>query len=287
MGDIIVVGKGPAGISAAIYAKRAGLSVTVIGKNAGALDRADLVENYYGFEAPIGGKSLVEQGIRQAQRLGIPVVSDEVVGLGYDGDYRVKTASGEELSSKSLVLCTGAGRETPKIEGFDRFAGKGISYCAVCDAFFYRGRDVAVLGCCDYALSEALELLPIARSVTLVTNGETPIAAIPPEIRVITQKITKIEGEEMVESLTFEDGESLPISGLFVAMGVAGSSDLAKKLGAETKGRQIVVSATMETTIPGLFAAGDCTGGLYQIAKAVHEGAVAGTGAVKFVRKSK
>ena len=144
-----------------------------------------------------------------------------------------------------------------------------------------------VLGCCDYARHEAAELLPVVKSVTLLTNGASPITMFPPEIRIITGAIEALEGEERLERVRFVNGEALDVAGLFVAIGVAGSSDLAKKLGAQTEGLRIVVDENMATTIPGLYAAGDCTGGMMQVSKAVYEGAKAGTEAVRFIRKNK
>jgi thioredoxin reductase (NADPH) len=286
LNELLVVGNGPAGISAAIYAARAGINTMVIGRDGGALSKAGQVENYYGLEEPVSGKSLIDTGILQAKRLGIKILEDEVVGIGYENGFGVKTTHGE-YHAKSIILATGAGRTTPKIEGFEQFDGKGISYCAVCDAFFHRGKDVAVLGSGEYAISEAMELLPVAKSVTILTNGEVPSIVIPPELKVETKKIAAFTGDEILNGVKLQDGTSLSLSGVFVAIGVAGSSDLARKLGAEVSGKKIVVNDAMETGIPGLFAAGDCTGGLLQIAKAVYQGAVAGTEATKFLRSRK
>jgi len=179
----------------------------------------------------------------------------------------------------------GSSRQTPAISGLSEFVGRGVSYCATCDAFFYKGKDVAVLGCCEYALSEAMELLPVTRSVTLITNGASPIPNFPSSISINTKEIVAFSGDKMIESVLFKDGTTLSISGVFIAIGVAGSADLAKKIGARVNGNQIVVDEHMATTIPGIFAAGDCTGGLLQISKAVYEGALAGTEAVKYLRK--
>jgi thioredoxin reductase (NADPH) len=283
--SIIVVGCGPAGISAAIYAHRSGAKTTVIGKDGGALMKADAVENYYGFPEAVTGRELVERGISQAKRLGIEVIAEEVVGLGFEEKLLVKTAE-MDYPADAIILATGASRQTPKIKGLADFEGKGVSYCASCDAFFYKGKDVAVLGCCDYALHEAMELLPVANSVTVITNGEKPIDHFPPEIKVITDKIAAFAGDGHIDAVHFENGDVLRVSGVFIAIGVAGSGDLAKKIGAETNKNRIVVDAQMITNVPGLFAAGDCTGGFLQIAKAVHEGAQAGVEAVKYVRSA-
>jgi thioredoxin reductase (NADPH) len=284
--DVIMVGSGPAGISAALYTARARMKTLVIGAGEGSLAKADMIENYYGFAEPVPGGRLLADGRRQAQRLGAELVTGQVVNIGYDGEFTVKTNE-SDYRARAVILATGSSRTAPKIHNFASFEGRGVSYCAVCDAFFYREKDVAVLGCCEYALHEAAELLPVVKSVTLLTNGAAPIPDFPPEIRVITEEIAELEGEERLERVRFKSGEALDISGLFVAIGVAGSSDLARKLGAQTEGLKIMVDENMATSIPGLFAAGDCTGGMMQIAKAVHEGAIAGTEAVRFVRKNK
>ena len=160
----------------------------------------------------------------------------------------------------------------------------GVSYCAVCDAF-YRGKNVAVLGEGEYALHEVRDLLPVVRSVTLVTNGKTPTIEIPDGVQLDTREIAAIEGEGAVERIRFKNGAALPVAGVFVAHGVAGSAELARKIGALTDGNRIIVDPTMATNIPGLYAAGNCTGGMLQISKAVYEGALAGTAVIKASRE--
>lgn len=283
MSDIIIIGAGPAGVSAAVYALRSGASVTIIKKDGGALEKADLIENYYGFADPISGPELLENGISQAKRLGAEIVEAEAVGMGFTDRLQVMTTAGD-FEAYAVVLSTGSTRNAPRISGLKEFEGKGVSYCAVCDGFFCRGKDVAVLGSGQYALHEAAELQPIAASVTLLTNGETPEVDIPDWLKVDTRKITSIEGGMLIEKVNFDDGESLDTFRLFVAVGTAGSADLARKAGAVIDGTKITVDDAMATNVPGLFAAGDCTGGLAQVAKAVYEGAVAGMSAGKYVR---
>ncbi len=285
MANVIVIGNGPAGISAALYTVRAGLKTTVIGKDNGSLARADKIENYYGFASPVSGIKLIADGIEQAKRLGITVLSDEVVNIEYDGKFIVKTQNSEH-EADSVILATGSSRATPKIEGLREFEGHGVSYCAVCDAFFYRGKDVAVLGDGVYAIHEAMELLPVVRSVVLLTNGTTPTAKIPDGLTVNQKEIKAFSGDDVLGKVNFKDDTTIDISGVFVAVGVAGSIDLARKLGAEIDGTKIVVDENMGTNIPGLYAAGDCTGGLLQIAKAVSDGAKAGTAVIKYVRNN-
>jgi len=281
--DLIIIGGGPAGISAALYAKRAGVSVCVIHNGIGSLRKAEKIDNYYGFPGSVNGAKLYQDGIEQARTLGIEVIEDEVVGIGYTGSYQVK-GKADEYESRTLLIATGSKRTTPKINNFTDFEGKGISYCAVCDGFFYRGKNVAVLGNGDYARAEAEDLKNIAAGVTVVTNGEQPSADFT-EFTVVTDKIASLKGEERLSEIEFENGTSLPVSGLFVAIGVAGATDFAKKLGAVTKGAYIAVDESGRTNLPGLFAAGDCTGGLLQISIAVSKGASAGLATVEFLRK--
>ncbi len=286
MADVIIMGSGPAGISAALYTARAGLDTLVIGPVGGSLLKTNKIENYYGFAEPVSGKTLLENGTAQAERVGVMRLDGEVVGIAYDGQFAVSTAS-DTYRAPFAVLATGAARRAPKIPGLSDLEGRGVSYCAVCDAFFYRKKKVAVLGAGDYALHEALELLPVASNVTILTDGEKPAADFPEDFTVETKKISSLEGGATLEGVQFEDGSRLETAGLFVALGVAGSVDLARKLGAQTKGTAIAVDEHRQTNIPGLYAAGDCTGGLLQISKAVCDGAVAGTSIVKAFRAAK
>lgn len=287
MSDVLIIGNGPSGVSCSLYTSRAGLSTTIIGKDFGALSKAEKIENYYGFPTPVSGTELIERGLIQAKNLGVDVISDEVVSIGYDGEFTVKTKFGD-YSAAALVLATGSKRAAPPIKGLTELEGKGVSYCAVCDAFFYKRKDVCVLGCCDYALSEATELISIANSVTILTNGAKPSDSIPSSIKVITTPISElIEKDEKLSRVVFKDNTSIEVAGLFVAVGVAGSADFAKKLGLETSGSNIVTNENMMTNIPGIFAIGDCTGGVLQIAKAVYDGAKAGLEVIKFLRNKK
>ena len=280
----VIVGSGPAGVSAALYLARAGVSVTILSKDGGALLKADKIENYYGFAEPISGKELYEQGLANAKRLGCTVKEEEVIGVSFLNTLAVQTTEAT-YEAEAVILATGASRTAPKIDGLARLEGHGVSYCAICDAFFYRGKNVAVIGSGEYALHEAQTLLPVAGSVTMLTNGAPLTVEVPESIAVDTRKIVSIDGEDAVSGVTFADGETLAADGVFVAVGVASSADLARKLGALTEGNRIVTNENGETNLPGLYAAGDCTGGLLQIAEAVAKGAKAGLAAVRFLRE--
>ena len=181
-------------------------------------------------------------------------------------------------------------RKRPNIRGIQEYEGKGVSYCAICDAFFYKNKDVAVLGEGDYAFAEASELLPVAKSVTLLTNGKEPVEnrSIEEEKLTINQReIVEFRGDTTIKEVHFSDATKLEIQGVFIAIGTASSGDLAKKLGAMVENNQIVVNEKMQTNVPALYACGDCTGGLLQISKAVHEGTIAGLEVIKFLKDNK
>lgn len=282
--DVIIVGNGPAGLSAALYTSRANLRTLVIGKDQGALAKADRIENYFGLAEPISGCELVENTKIQAKNLGADLVTDEIFHISWNQDFTLEGREGK-YRAKAVLLATGTSRKKADIEGLSRLEGHGVSYCAICDAFFYRGRKVAVLGNEEYAVHELAQLLPVAGSAALLTDGKELKAKVPEGVQVITKKIRSVDGEEAVTGVTFADGERLPADGLFVALGSAGAVDLARKVGALTDGRSIQVDETMATNVPGLFAAGDCTGGLLQISTAVGEGAKAAMSMIKYVRR--
>ena len=284
MANVVIIGSGPAGVSAALYTARAGIDTTVLTRGPGSLARAEGIENYYGVPGSISGAELERRGIEGAREVGVKFVQTEAVGLTFTDKLTVETLSGD-YPADAVILATGASRTAPTIPGLKDLEGRGVSYCATCDAFFYRGKNVAVMGSGEYALHEASALLPLANSVTLLTGGAPLTAEFPPEIAVRTEKVEAILGEDKVSGVRLAGGGELPMDGVFIALGVAGSTALARKMGAEVDGNKIVVDANMMTTIPGLFAAGDCTGGLLQVAKAVYEGAVAGNEAAKALRK--
>lgn len=286
MYDAVIIGSGPAGLSAALYTSRANLKTLVIGKDRGALEKADRIENYFGMAAPISGCELVENTRTQAKSLGAELKEDEIFHISWGGSFLIegKFAS---YQAKTVLLATGSARKTPNIKGIRELEGKGVSYCAICDAFFYRGRDVAVLGNEEYAVHEMSQLLPVVKSAVLLTNGEPLKTKVPEGVRVIETPLSSVDGTAYVEGVTFTDGTALRADGLFIAMGSAGAAELARKAGAVTEGKNIRVGSSMETNIPGLYAAGDCTGGLLQISTAVGEGALAAMSMIKFVRSQK
>ena len=285
MFDMLILGYGPAGISAALYGLRAGLSVQLVGKDGGALAKAHLIQNYYGLEQPLTGEQLLEVGHKQAMALGANIADDEITDLMFDGQgFSAKGLVGE-YHGKVCIMATGAARNKHPVAGMAELEGHGVSYCAVCDAFFYRKKKVAVLGSGEYALHEAQELLPIVDSLTLLTNGAALTTSFPNSIRIENRHLQSLVGEGQFKGVRYEDGTEENFDGLFVALGSASATDLAKKAGAGFDGPTLVLDNDFQTTLPGLFAAGDCTGGTLQVAIAVGEGAKAGLAAIKYIRE--
>lgn len=285
MYDCIVIGKGPAGITAAIYLVRAGVSCLVIGKDKGSLTKTEKIENYYGFEEPIEGAELIQRGINQATRLGVVVKTEEVLSivLTENNLFSVNTQK-KEYNSRFVILATGSNRNVPNIKGIKEFEGKGVSYCAICDAFFYQQKKVAVLGNGNYAMKEISDLLPVTGQITLLTNGRPAIEK-RSQIKIIEKPIQTIEGNQKLERIRFQDDSKIEIDGLFIAEGTASSTDFARKLGAFLEGNNIQVDEQMQTNIPGLYAAGDCTGGILQISKATYDGTKAAFSIIKKLKK--
>ena len=280
MYDVIVIGSGPAGISASIYLKRAKKNVLIISKENSALNKAEKIENYYGIEC-ISGRELYENGIKQARSLNIMIEDDEVINISFEKNFIVTTAN-REYESKYVIIATGTNRKTPNIKGLKEFEGKGISYCAICDAFFYKNKDVAVIGNGNYAIHEAKQLQPIVKSVTILTDGKKMIENRDvSDLNIDETPIREFRGTNIIREIEFADNNTKKVDGIFIAIETASSIDLAKKIGAIVKDNNIVVDENMQTNVKGLFACGDCTGGLLQVNKAVYEGAKAALSIIK------
>ena len=285
MYDVIIIGAGPAGVSAAVYAKRGALNVLVIAKDTGTLEKAKKIENYYGFKS-ITGEELYRNGLEQLKHLNIELVKDEVVQLNYTKKFEVTTVN-NVFESKYVVLATGVSRNVPNIRGIKEFEGKGVSYCAICDAFFYRNKNVAVLGSGNYAIHEAEILKPVAKSVTLLTNKEKLVENRDIDLNVNEKKIREVRGYDKVDEVVFDDDTKEKVNGIFVAIGTASTNDLARKIGARVENNNIVVNENLETNVPGLYACGDCKGGILQISKATYEGTKVGLEIINKIKNGK
>lgn len=291
--EVIIIGQGPAGLSAGIYTSRAGINTSILGcepKIAGDYD----IDNYFGFPETVTGKELIERGMKQVVRFGAAINCDRVIGIHFDdtGKYIVKTENDEYMTC-SIIMATGVSRKKPRIPELDKYEGKGISYCVSCDGFFFKGKNVIVAGEGLYAANQALELVNYTPHVSVCTLGakstitdEYMKQLSEQNIQVIEKEISSLHGSVNLEKVTFNDGTVMDVSGIFIALGDASSVDFAKSLGVITEGNFIQVDREMKTNAPGIFAAGDCTGGFLQISVAVGEGATAGRSAIEYVRNT-
>ena len=280
MKKVIIVGSGPAGITAGIYLTRAKIDNLIVSNNQGALKKADMIENYYGFEKSISGVELLDKGIAQYKNLGGTILEDEIVGITYEDKLVLKGTKGD-YKADIIVLATGVSRLLPSIKGLSDELG--VSYCAICDAFFCRDKDVVVLGNGSYAISEADVLKKTSNSVSILTNGREITSNT--DIEVVNDKISEITKENDKFRITYEKGEIQLSDAMFIAEGIAGATALAKKIGAKVDNNKIVVNDLMKTNIPGLYAIGDCIGGILQISKAVYDGTVAALNIIKENKK--
>ena len=277
--DSIIIGGGPAGITAAVYIARAGFSCAVIDDGRSSLLKTDKIENYYGFDT-VSGKELFEKGIAQAERLGVKVQKAQVLSVDFEDMFAVLTSE-EKLYAKTVVIATGSGIKGKKIKGEEEFEGRGVSRCAVCDGFFFKGKNVAVIGDGEFALHEADVLLGVCGSVTLLSNGKDITSD---KFKVITDKISHLIGENTVSGVVLENGEKIPFDGVFIANGVPSAADFALRTGISENRGVIVTDENMKTSVPGIFAAGDCTIAPKQIATAVYSGMKCAFSVIEYLR---
>lgn len=279
--DVIIIGGGPAGISAALYLKRQKKEVVVFTTHNSTLKKAHKIDNYYGV-SNISGDELYEIGINQAIEIGVKIINSEVLEINKEKDFSITTTSGI-YNSKVVIIATGVSRLGSNIKGLDSLDGRGVSYCATCDGFFFKDKEVALIGSGDYALLEAKHLLQVTPKVTIFTNGElVSEKIIESGIKTNTTKINEIKKENQLILIGDKEYQA---DGIFVALGVAGSGAFAKKLGLATNGNYLLVNERFETFIPGLYAIGDCIGGFLQISKAVNDGALVSLHINKYLKE--
>ncbi|HNW26932.1 MAG TPA: NAD(P)/FAD-dependent oxidoreductase [Spirochaetota bacterium] len=290
--ECAIIGRGPAGLSAAIYSARAGLSTLVLGSDPKVAGDYG-IDNYFGFPETITGKELIARGEAQARKFGASLAEERALGI-HPGDREtfVVRTDRREITACAVILATGVERRRPAIRNLDDYEGRGVSYCVSCDGYFFRNRRIMVVGEGNYAANQAVELLHYSPTVSICTMGK-PVA-INPEfmdriaragIPFIDSPIVMLKGDGRLTHVSLATGEERETDGLFIAIGDASSVDFARSLGIFTSGNFIQVDETQKTNVPGIFAAGDCTGGFLQISVAVGEGAVAARSAIEHVKK--
>jgi thioredoxin reductase (NADPH) len=287
--DVIILGAGPAGLSAGIYASRAGLDCVILEKGVpgGQVLSSPTIENYPGFPE-IAGMKLMENMAEHAKRYVDIREGEEVLRVRGGDKFEVFTTSGR-YTSRALILATGSSHRKLDVPGEDGMTGKGVSYCATCDGFFYKGKEVIVVGGGNTALTDALHLSSLGCKVTIVHRRNQLRADRHLQDSVIKHKIPIlwdtvvdeiVEGNEVtavrLRDLKTGTVHTKPVSGVFVAVGEVPSSQLAAELGLDMDpGGFITVDRSFRTNVAFVYAAGDVSGGIRQIVAAVHGGAAA------------
>ncbi|WP_455368373.1 NAD(P)/FAD-dependent oxidoreductase [[Eubacterium] cellulosolvens] len=292
--DVLIIGAGPSGLQAAIHSSRSKSKTIVIGKTKLSSLKWAHIENYCCMDQTHQGSDFLESGVKQAKSFGAEIIEEEILKIeNIDARFKVHTDAGKEIVSKSLILATGIKRNKLGVKGEKQYLGKGVSYCVDCDANFFKGMPVAVIGDGSAAASGALLLTAYADKVYLISenlevDGRLSSQIKASEIQFIKGKVKEIQGNEKVERLILSDETLIDISGAFIELGQKGAIELASILGVIVNDQgYIMTNKEQETNIPGLFAAGDVCGPPFQVPKAVGEGCVAGLNAAKYAREDK
>ena len=288
--DVLVIGSGPAGIQAAIHASRRKVSVVVAGRPSASAAAGTEMDNYFGTGL-VSGDRLIEEGIRQAESTGAVFSGQNVISSSRDGEaFRFVLEDGTEVVSKAVVIATGISRKKLGIPGEKGLFGKGVSYCAVCDCNFYKGRRAVIVGNESEAATSAEMMTGYASETSWVAWDvqASPVLVEKAEaagVRLYGSKPRAIIGETKVEALELEDGTTIPTDGVFIELGARSAADIAMDLDVMPEmDDTIKVGTDCATEVPGVYACGDVTGKPWQVAKAVGQGCVAGTNAAAFVK---
>ena len=299
--DLVIIGSGPAGLTAAIYAARARLNVLVLEKVApgGQILVTDWIENFPGFPEGISGADLVMKMTEQVRRFGVEIETNEVLALDFSEDMKKLTLNDRTISTKTVIIATGASPRKLGIPGEEDFFGKGVSACATCDAPFYRDKVVAAVGGGDTAVQESIYLTRFVKKVYLIhRRNELRATRILQERAFANDKIeivwdsvpTSVNGSIFgVESISIknvktDEASDLSVDGCFIWVGISPNTGFIKDALEVDKSGFIVANAKMETSVPGVYAAGDVRNTpLRQVATAVGDSAIAAFEAANYI----
>ncbi len=301
--NVIIIGSGPAGYTAALYTARANLAPLVFEGSVtagGALMTTTDVENYPGFPEGILGPQLMDHFRAQAERFGAELVPDDVTSVDLTGEIKVvRTFDGTEHQAHAVILAMGSGYRKLELSGEDRLSGHGVSWCATCDGFFFRDQDIAVVGGGDSAMEEATFLTRFAKSVTIIHRRDELRASKIMQDRAFANdkisfawnsQVSAVNGDGSLESVTLTDTETggtreLPVTGLFIAIGHDPRSELVKgQVRLDDEGYVLVDGSSTRTNLPGVFAAGDLVDHTYrQAVTAAGTGCAAALDAERFL----
>lgn len=302
MYDLIIIGSGPAGLAASIYAARAELNAVMIEQNyvaGGQIINTYEIDNYPGFEN-ISGMDLAQKMQEHAEKLGAKTVNATVEGLDLTGDVKKVITDDGTLEAKTVIIASGADHSRLGVDGEDRLSGRGVSYCATCDGAFYRGKDVAVVGGGNTAVEDAIFLARGSRKVYVVHRRDQlratkvlqdKLLSLPNVELVWNSNLKSINGDQKVSSITVvnkldKSEREIPVDGCFIAVGIVPQAEFAKNHVKTDERGYIVADENGTTSVPGVFAAGDVrTKQLRQVVTAVADGANAATSAERYLSK--
>ena len=295
--DVIIIGGGPAGLASALYTSRHNLNTLILeGKKLGgrALE-AHWVDNYPGFPEGIKGEDLADRFKAQAMRFGAKVQYETVIGISDMGSVKMVSTRKGFHQAKSLIICTGITRKQLQVPGENEFKGRGVSYCAVCDGPFFKEKTVLVIGEGSEAVHDAEILAETAAKVYSVPGKKGFSEEFPdlerlrvnPRIQIVEGvEVKEIKGGDFVEQVTLDNGEELPVDGVFILLEHVAASSILTEAGVETDdGGCIMVNLDQSTNLPGVYAAGDCSCMGMQIATATGMGVKAALSAMKYVKR--
>ena len=299
--DVTIIGGGPAGLTAGLYAARAGLKSILLERGifGGQIVNARLVENYPGFPEGISGPELGEFMRRQATKYGLETLTTEVTGVRTGSAYEISTTEGN-IQTESIIIAAGSEYRKLDVAGEERLSGRGVSYCATCDGFFFRDREVAVVGGGDTAITDALELAQHCRKVYIIhrrdqlraTKALQEKAFSRPKIELVWNTVVhEMVGDRILRNVRLRNvktGQSsdLEVDGIFVAVGLKPNSQVFSQLVTLDEAGFIVTDELMRTSAPGIFAAGDIRHNSFrQVITAAGDGATAANSAFKYVKE--
>lgn len=303
MYDLVIIGSGPAGLSAAVYGKRAGLNLVVVEKapmSGGQVLNTYEVDNYLGMPG-MNGFDMGMKFREHADKLGVDFKEAQVSAILDKGSYKLIVTDAGELEAKTVILAAGAVHAHLEVPGEERLSGRGVSYCATCDGAFFRGRTVAVVGGGDVALEDAIYLARTCEKVYLIHRRDELRGAVvlQQELKglsnveiLYSHVVEEIEGEESVERVRVKDVKTdekkeIPVAGIFIAVGIRPGTELVKELAECDEGGYVIAGEDCATSVPGLFAAGDVRRKpIRQIVTAVADGANAAVSAGNYCSSS-
>jgi thioredoxin reductase (NADPH) len=289
--DVVILGGGPAGLTAAIYTCRAGWKTLLVemGAPGGQAATTEIIENYPGFPEGVSGPELMLKFYNQAARFGCEFMTAQVTGLTVEGGIKTVTTTQGDVEGKTIIVATGAQPRELGVEGERKFRGRGVSYCATCDGFFFRQKKVAVIGGGDAAVEEAIYLSKLAQEVTIIHRRDAFRAAKVlgdralqvPNIKVIWDAVVdEIRGDSQVKTLKLhnvktQESQEVQVDGVFIYVGTQPNTDCLPAVIERNPQGYIITNEALETRVPGVFAVGDCRfKGSRQVATAVGDGAL-------------